>query len=214
MVGHWKFDEMEGTIAKDSSSSGSIGNLVGEPKWAAGRASGAIELDGNRDYVEVQGIDMVTDHATFVAWINGWKANDWAGIVMYRFGPRNTPVCGMGFGDDDKLHYHWNNGDLRTWSWTGGPTIPQNEWAMVALVIEPSRATAYVYSDIKGLQKGVNEIVHIPQQIEQLTIGRDHVPVDYPNRFFRGSIDDVRVYDNALTEAEIKALCIKSASEK
>ena len=206
MLGWWKFDEAGGQIATDSSGLNNVGKLVGEPQWVLGRMGGAIELDGIKDHIEVQGLDLTTDSVTFVAWINGWKADHWAGIVFYRVGTRpGQPACGMHFGDNNTLHYTWNNNEEATWSWTGGPVLPQNKWAMVAVVIEPSQATAYVYTEEDGLQKGVNNIPHIPQRIGSLMIGWDN-HTGFPRRRFRGKIDDVRIYSYALSEANIKAL--------
>ena len=71
---------------------------------------------------------------------------------------------------------------------------------MVALTIQPDKATLYVYSDTNGLQSGVNNISHVPQTIDALEIGSDSV--DYA-RTFNGLVDDVRIYNRALTAQEI-----------
>ena len=111
----------------------------------------------------------------------------------------------MSFGNNDTLHYIWNNNNLTTWGWTGGPVIPENKWAMVAVVIEPSQATAYVCKEADGLQKGVNNIPHIQQRIGNVMIGFDDDSIVYlSNRYFCGLIDDVRIYSYALSEAEVK----------
>ncbi|MCX5637641.1 MAG: LamG domain-containing protein, partial [Planctomycetota bacterium] len=207
-VGWWKFDEAAGQIASDSSGFNNVGKLEGEPQWVLGRMGGAIELDGIKDHIEVQDFDLTTDSVTFVAWINGWKAVNWAGIAFYRSTlPPYDVACGMHFGDNNTLHYTWNDNDKATWGWAGGPVIPQNKWAMVAVVVEPSQATAYVYTEEDGLQKGVNNIPHIPQRIGSLMIGWDN-HLAFPGRRFRGKIDDVRIYSYALSEAEVKNLYI------
>ncbi|MHC4676611.1 MAG: LamG-like jellyroll fold domain-containing protein, partial [Planctomycetota bacterium] len=140
LVGWWKFDEGEGDIVYDS-----VGNNHGTvygAEWTTGQISGALNFDGVDDYVTMPGFILSTNTITFVAWINGWKANDWAGVVFSRSGD----TCGMDFGSNDTLHYIWNNNSASTWDWQGGPQIPQNQWVMVALVIEPDKATAYVYT--------------------------------------------------------------------
>ena len=53
IVGWWKFDETNGTVAYDSSGNGYDGNLIGGSTWATGKIGGAISLDGTNDYVEV-----------------------------------------------------------------------------------------------------------------------------------------------------------------
>ena len=198
IVGWWKLDESAGPTAYDSVPSGNNGSLTGNPVWrpSEGVDGGAIDLDGNGDYVNIPGFNLTTNAVTFTAWINGWKAADWAGIVY----SRSEQATGMHFGGNNTLHYTWNYDDYGTWGWTGGPVIPQNEWAFVAVAIEPDKATAYVYTDSGGLIQAVNSVAHIPQTIDSLEIGRDSV---VSTRCFNGLIDDVRIYNRTLLEQEI-----------
>ena len=98
----------------------------------------------------------------------------------------------------------WNRSSRRTYEWHGGPKIPQNEWAMLAVTIEPTKATAYVYSRADGLQHSVNAIEHVSQSLYAVNIGWDAWSA---NRHFKGLMDDVRIYSYALSKAEIEALC-------
>ena len=109
------------------------GKLVSGADWVEdGRTNGAVELDGSSGYVEISGFELITDTMTFVAWINGWKQDNWAGIVSLRGGDHDS---WMGFTDQDTLSYVWNNDSDQTWGWEKSPKIPQNEWAMAALTI-------------------------------------------------------------------------------
>ena len=150
-----------------------------------------IRLDGS-SRLEVPDFSLTTDAITFSAWINGWKVADWGGIVSSRF-PSATEMI---FGDNDTLHYVWNNDSSQTWSWSDGPSIPPDEWVMVALKVEPSGATAYVYSEAQGLQQGTNAIAHIEQTVGSLNFG--WVDCCGGGRYFRGSIDEVRGYARVL----------------
>jgi len=199
LIGWWKFDEGEGDIAYDSAGK-NHGTVYGAER-TIGQIYGALSFDGVDDYVAMPGFILDTNTITFVAWINGWKANDWAGIVFSRSG--NT--CGMDFGSNETLHYIWNNNSASTWDWEGGPRIPQNQWAMVALVIEPDKASAYVYTEAGGLQQGVNNISHIRQTINDLKIAWDD---HSSSRQFEGAIDDVRIYNRALSAEEIEELVV------
>ena len=145
---------------------------------------------------------IFTNDITYTAWINGWKEVDWAGIVYSR-----GYAAGMHFGTNDTLHYTWNWNSGATYNWNGGPVIPQNEWAFVALTIEPDKATAYVYSSSYGLQSGVNAIAHIAQDTSGVKIGWD--PQD-ETRYFNGMIDDVRIYNYALGPVEIADVILEA----
>jgi hypothetical protein len=74
---------------------------------------------------------------------------------------------------------------------------------MVAVAIEPNKATAYVCTEPNGIQQGVNSISHVPQRLSSLKIGWDQMQ---ENRRFKGLIDDVRIYNCALGKADVEAL--------
>ena len=199
-MAYWSFDEGAGTEVRDE-----IGGYDGifrggSPQWVSGWSGYALELDGVDDHVEIPRFELNSNTVTFLAWINGWKTGNWAGIVFYRGMPANVIACGMHFGANNTLHYTWNNNSEATWGWPGGPVIPYNEWAMVALVIEPDKATAYVGSETRGLEYRTNNMPHISQTLPALTIGWD---VFTSERRFRGIIDEVRIFDRALGWEEI-----------
>ncbi len=205
MIGWWKLDETSGTIASDSTGLGNDGTLKGHAAWkpSEGIDGGAIDLDGVGDAVEITpGFGLTsTNNVTYTAWINGWKEVNWAGIVYSR-----GFACGMHFGDNDTLHYTWNSNSSATYGWNGGPVIPQNEWAFVALTIEPDKATLYVYSSSYGLRSGTNEMTHDLQTTAGIKLGWD--PMD-ETRYFNGLIDDVRLFNYALGPLDIAKVILE-----
>jgi len=52
LMGWWKFDDGEGTVAKDSSGHGNHATLVGDPQWVPGYDGLALDFDGRGDYIE------------------------------------------------------------------------------------------------------------------------------------------------------------------
>jgi len=54
-VGHWKLDEGSGIVVADASGNGNHGSVVNQPTpgWGAGRVGGALALDGVDDYISV-----------------------------------------------------------------------------------------------------------------------------------------------------------------
>jgi len=198
LVGHWSLDGDCTDSVGDTE-----GDLVGGANWTDdGRLNGAVELDGSTGHVAVSGFTLTTTDLTAVAWLNGWKQASWAGIMCSRADPM---TFWMGFTDADTLSYVWNNNAEATWGWREGPSIPQDEWAMVAITIDPDKAVSYIYTDAGGLKSAVNEIPHIEQTIaDNLKIGRDECCGD--NRHIKGIIDEVMIYNRALTEDEILQL--------
>ncbi len=94
-----------------------------------------------------------------------------------------------------KLWYKWP-GNAGQWGRNSGMSIPMNEWSYVALVIEPDRATLYLNEEMY-----VHNITLNPGNISNLYIGYGHY-----NKSFRGEIDEVTLWNRALTYDEIKAL--------
>ena len=197
LVGYWKFDEGTGTTAHDSSGNGLDGTLVGGVTWTEGRFGGGIQLDGSSGYVSVPDFELTTNTITFTTWLNGWKGGDWAPLLS----SREVGQCEMNFGDNDTLHYTWNNDSSATWGWTGGPVIPQDTWTMLAVTIDPDKAVAYVYTDDGGLTQATNAIPHIEETVGALQIGYSYDP-----RYVRGIIDEAAIFNRALTEDEIMSL--------
>ena len=72
------------------------------------------------------------------------------------------------------------------------------------MTIEPEQATLYIYTDADGVDKGVNDIPHVEQEIGPLNIA--WVDCCGGNRYFKGIIDEVMIFDRALSEDEILQL--------
>ncbi|HUU16333.1 MAG TPA: LamG domain-containing protein [Sedimentisphaerales bacterium] len=200
LVGHWKLDEASGTIAYDSSGNGFDGTLMGGPQWVAGYFGWGLYLDGTDDYVEVSTpLNLNSNTATFTAWVNfDGSQPDWAGIWVSRAG---STIAGIHYGTGGDLRYNWNDA---TWSWSSGFQIPENEWFFTAVVIEPDKATLYMNE-----QSAVNEVAHAIEEFDDtLVFGQDPLG----GRFMSGTIDDVRIYDHALSGVEI--LAAMESSEK
>ena len=197
LVAWWSFDEGEGNTAADSSPNGNDGTLTGGATWVPGRFGGGINLDGTTGYVSIPNFSLTTNAITFVTWLNGWRGGDWAPFIS----SRAVNPCEMNFGDNNTLHYTWNNDAAATWSWTGGPVVPQDSWTMLAVTVAPDKAVAYVYTDAGGLLQSTNAIAHIQQTVGALQIGYSYSP-----RCVRGILDEVAVYKRALTQEEILIL--------
>ncbi len=147
---------------------------------------------------------MKTDTMTYVAWIHGHGVAEMSGIVYSRNMPGGWIGTGINWGPGDTLHYAWNTNSPQVYTWDGGPKMPRDKWAMVALAIEPTRATAYVYTDESGLKQSVNELPHRVQNVNTIRIGWDSITA---YRYFRGFIDDVRIYNYALSRTELDTIC-------
>jgi len=105
------------------------------------------------------------------------------------------------------LHYTWNN-EPSTWGWNSELGLPEYQWVLVALVIEPNQATMYVRNDAQ-LFSATNSVANNLEEFDGvLYFGRDpHNGI----RLFVGWLDDVRIYDRALPATEIEQLYAKAS---
>ncbi len=136
-----------------------------------------------------------SNQVTMSAWIklNGPQP-EWAGILFFRGG---STTSGINFrSTTNQLGYHWDGGK---WGWDQGPILNENEWAHVALVVTPTDATVYLNGVGYTNSEGHNaEAFDTP-----LILGQD------PNssaRTFNGLMDEVCIYNRALSQNEIREL--------
>ena len=198
IVGYWPLDGN----GNDESGNGHDADLEKGAKWSDdGWVNGAVEVDGGGGHVVVDNkFELTTDTITVIARINGWKTIDWSGIVVGRSGTSFW----MGVSATNTLTYVWNNDAADTWNWQGAPEIPQDKWALVAIAIEPDKATSYIYhKETDKLDAEVNDIPHLEQTVINLKFGWDEC---CGARFFKGLIDEVMIYDRTLNADDLKRL--------
>ncbi len=200
MIGHWTLDpsDVNGTTAVDTSGLAHDGTLMGAGFTDANTiegydllADGALSFKGDDDYISLLALDPNSGAMTITAWVKADSsyAEDWPGIVFNR----GASAAGISLLDTE-LRYHWNGGN---YGWSSGLNVTLGEWAFVALVVEPSQATLYVDGN-----SATNTVSHSPEAFDvddELRIGSD----GGTGRFFDGGIDDVRIYNYALTSSEI-----------
>ena len=84
LVGHWPFDEGSGNVAGDVTGIIGSGTFTGDVSWAAGISKGALELDGDGDYVTFPNNDQSqlrsTGSFTVAAWVRVDKTDN--GVIL------------------------------------------------------------------------------------------------------------------------------------
>jgi len=198
LAGYWSLDERSGVTVADASNLGRNGLTEGLPLWGAGQVDGALRVDGSDDAALLPPLRLETNELTIGAWVNRLgPQNPWAGIVFSR--DENT-IAGLSVGNAHELRYHWEG---THWSWDSGLVLPASQWCYVALVIEPTRATLYLWDGV-SLQSAVNVAAHGAEEFDGVTkLGHDSSD---ETRRLRGFIDDVRIYDRAFDASEIQQL--------
>lgn len=209
-VGHWRLDETAGTTAYDywgghdgTPTAGVTPDVAGpRPTAFKGFEAGntAYQFAGNASAVVIPALNLNKNTVTIVAWIKPTGDQpDYAGIVF----ARGNTATGLDYTTEDQLGYHWND-DSATYNWRSGLYPVADQWNFVALVVEPTLGTIYLDDGVNGLLSSENYVNHGPATFaDPLRIG-----VDSPGggRGFVGTVDEVTVYDRALSYEEITAL--------
>jgi len=209
LVGWWKLDEGEGTTALDWSGHGNHGTLQGDPQWVDGYDGTALEFDGS-DHINIaysSGLSL--NEFTLSAWVNIAAEPGVFGIHGTR--------AGVDFTFDVKVMDSYIHGDIgngSAWidsvldiesSHTGttgqGGDLAVGTWYMITYVIDNTNQEVRLFLD--GDLKRTISISGTPllmQSGQTMRIGHTGTGSEWMN----GLIDDIRIYNKALTVEEIQ----------
>ncbi|MDY6987069.1 MAG: LamG-like jellyroll fold domain-containing protein [Thermodesulfobacteriota bacterium] len=209
IVAWWPFDETSGTSAEDM-----VGNNdgvhVNEPTPSPGIVNGALRFDGNNDYVGIPDNDLWTLGS------NDFTIEFWANWDLAGSGSIGHPgdvflSCNEGSGYRNKWFFALGGGDLNFHvngpSSTGAgffPLVPFSpiigEWYHLAVTRRANTFTIFIDGNPAG---STERTVVIPNPNAPLTIGQANEPF---GGFMNGRLDEVTIYNQALTEGQIQAI--------
>jgi hypothetical protein len=217
-VAHWRlnetgnpstnppaFDYAGGLAGRyESAALNGFNGVVGPqpPDWPGfGANNFAMQSTNDTDqaWVTVPALNLNTNTVTMTLWLNpnGSQGFETPGLFVTRQG--STVAAGIAYSYNDQIGYNWND-DPATWQFQSGLVVPPNQWSFVALVVEPTQATIYLYNT-NGLSSAVNPVSHANVAWDGTgRIGNDESNV---NRTFNGIIDEVAVFNYAFTPDEV-----------
>ena len=199
LAGWWRFDEGSGTIARDSSGKGNDGTINGA-KWADGKYGKALLFNAQDNYVEVptSGTLEMDANVTIAAWINWVNAGDtWLAIMAN--GQQGGPWENYGLFVNRTgrfVYFTLSLDGAHVTQQTPNNAIVPDEWLHVCATWDGSAARIYVNGEMKLEQPRPGKLV--PPKLP-LRIGHRNGSPHY----FNGTIDEVRIYNHALTPVEI-----------
>jgi Ca2+-binding RTX toxin-like protein len=211
------FDDPSAASAIDTSGNDLHGSFMGSnihiAPGLAGHGNG-IALNGTDDFIDV-GDPSVLDISgsyTLMGWIHYGMTDEGAAELMEKGGAYWLNVrLNKKNGDPDKRLARaggfFNPCDVagERWHFVDSPMpVAENTWTHLASTYDGSQLKIYVNGQLAN-QKAVPGPVCLNDN--PLAVGAKYVPAKGENlNFVDGMLDDVRVYDNALTESEIQAL--------
>ena len=200
--------------AADSSGGNHDCSIYGAATWqpAGGAVNGALELDGTDDYLQTAndgGLQLPGDY-TLSVWIKPNAAQSaWAGVVGKTNSDDSVNHWTLQFNDASPMHLVVKH-PTETWDTNIALTeLSDTLWHHVAVVYEGTGMTSYLDGVVKNASDPNLPIAGPGTGMGHLNIGVDRRAG--PVSTFGGLIDDVRVYDGALTQTEIQQLHAKLA---
>ena len=201
------FEEGIGNIAIDSSGNGNDGNII-DATYDKNSKVGlfSLNLDGNKDYINVSRSSslMITDGLTMGAWVYPMNiSSGWDYVIAKGFVNNSSPYLDYGLG--------WYNPYINGMVLRAVITINGSQSIVTSSLLDPNKWHHIVatYSSVdEELAMYVNGYLYnttkasgiIEDSGTNLFIGMyEHIT----SESFNGSIDDVRIYDGALSAGEV-----------
>jgi len=210
LILYWKLDETSGQTASDETSNGYDGALIDFPtndsQWVTGKYNNALNFDGADDWVDIDDSDLSNFHnrtisvwakldtipASGGAYVFGTKSNTAGGYRVYICVQSNGSVYSR----------------LDTSAWFAATAVQTDTWYHFALVIRDSGSNVDGEFYVDGVSKG--EVTGLSQYSGALAganVGSyDDGAEDSWAQFHDGLIDQVRIYDYALSDTDVNDL--------
>jgi hypothetical protein len=187
--------------ANDESGNGNDGTIHGA-KWVDGKYEKVLSFDGVDDYVrspDSSKLPLGNSPRTMMAWINPFSYPDvtYNGILSY--GAMSCPGHGslLSIRNDGRLSQAFWCNDMYQ---TEGPVAVLNGWNLAAFTYDGQVGKLYLNGELVATRN-----------FSETTVDTWNGPIrigctDDPGRCFNGIIDEVRIYNRALSESEIQEL--------
>jgi hypothetical protein len=207
IAGVWLFDEGSGTVAADHSGHGYDADLKGNPAWVEGKFRHALEFDG-ASYLEIRNsAENLVFGGSEPFSITAWVKNQGGGTVMGKFngGVIGAYIVSIGGGGTVSFHR-----EVDPWSFAGTMTLPADDFGHVAVTYDGATMKIYVNGEFDAEQE------RGPQNTDRATpvlIGARFTNSE-PSEFFNGVLDEVALFNVALTERQIRDVMSGLSSPK
>jgi hypothetical protein len=195
-VAEYSFDEGEGETVEDLTGDGHTATIEGATWTEHGRYGGAMEFDGEEDCLAVAPASdlQLTEEFTLEAWIRPTAKVEWGALLV----KENSGSPRYGYFLEDELEHlsgYFDDSASTGHLASAEGTVPLHTWSHVVMTDDGGHARIYVDGELVA----TTAVVPIAKTDGDLRIGCDKIW----NEYFTGRIDEVRIYDRALDQAEV-----------
>lgn len=200
LVGYWPLDAGTGVIAYDASGYGNNGTLTNGPTWQSGancKVGSCLDFNPSfSNYINIPSNTILNPGSgqfSVVLWFRLDSVGSLTGSILYNKENLYEASAGGGY-----FSYAWQP----YWAWTNTFPVSVGQWYQAAVVYDGAKQYVYengslAYSRVQTGSMGSNT--------NDLRIGARGAP-GTASAFFPGEIDDVRIYNRALSATEIQDL--------
>lgn len=198
LVAAYAFNESNGTTATDSSGSGNNGVINGATRIATGRTGygNALNFNGYSNLVTVpdsNSLDLTT-RMTLEAWVypTSWMS-DWRSIIAKDYGTGELAYYLFANANTNQPAF---GGRINGYPFATGLTqLPATTWSHIAGTYDGQYLRLYINSNLVAQQVLTGSL--------PVTTGALKIGANLWGHYFQGYIDDVRIYNRALSQTEI-----------
>lgn len=199
LVGSWDLNEGQGVIANDTSGFNNEGNVDPVLSWVSGKYGSALQFDGSPNarviIADSPSLDLVNNF-TMMAWVKPNSIANGSRVILSKYTPTNQisfnfhqadPSYGSKFQIDTTFGNLWSNASIEV-----------GAWQHVAATYDGNKIQFYingVFDSSFITPNGTFYIANDPVVIGALN--------GFPVTTYDGIIDEVRMYDHALSGDEI-----------
>lgn len=212
LVGYWSFDDARGSTATDFSpnnNAGTLTNMDQATDWVSGRLGTALDFDGNNTFVNVPDDDSLDPQSSSFSFSLWFKAD---AISDFLVGKGNKGSGDVGYG------IFFETGNIRARTSDGSNKASESvsfndtsQWHHLVMVIDRTNNVVKGYLD--GTNNGWTAGGGGASNNSLSSFGGINATDDLKigsrtdgSLNFNGKIDEVRIYNRALSASEVKDL--------
>jgi len=202
LVAAFGFNEGTGSGFTDASGTGNNGTLFQTTWSASGKFGKALSFDGTNDHATVPDAPSldIADRMTLEAWVRPTISSGWRTVMLKELGSAELAFAMYSASGTNRP-----SGWIRTVPTSGGSSsaigtaaVPLNAWTHLAVTYDGAALKVFVNGTQVASRPNSGPLY---STTDPLRLGGNLVWGEY----FRGLIDEVRVYDRPLTAAQIQA---------
>ena len=197
LVAAYGFDETSGTTTADSSGNALTGTLSGAVRNTGGKFGGALSFDGVNDWVTVNDAAPLhlTTGMTLEAWVRPTALTGWRTVII------KEQAADLAYALYANTGANWPTGNVFTGAEEearGTAQVALNTWTHLAATYDGATLRLYV----NGTQVATRAVTGaLASSTRALRFGGNAIWSEW----FKGLLDEVRVYNRALTAAEVQS---------